>query len=139
MTNHPSKNCLARNMQILQAFFLQDLARFCIKSCKSSTNNEAFLARYKKTCKNLIRKNFKIIFLQDFDHILQRNYVFPQDSCKLCKNSFIFSARLARYVQELVQDLANLRISCKTVFTEINDLPILPKFSCQTFILYGML
>ena len=40
---------------------------------------------------------------------------FLQDSCKLfmcCKKSFIFSTRLARYVQDL-------HICCKTVFTGI--------------------
>ena len=103
----PSKNGLARNMQFLQVFFLARLARSCTKSCKSCTKNEAFLARYEKSCKNLARKFCKIIFLQDFDHILQQNY-FTIFSCKIlarffisCKKSFIFSARLADFVQDL--------------------------------------
>ena len=63
---------------------------------------------------NFARKFCKIIFLQGFDHILQENYL-TIFSCKFlsgffvsCKKSFIFSARLARYVQDLVQDLASL-------------------------------
>ena len=82
-------------------------------SCKSCTKNEAFLARYEKSCKNLARKICKIIFLQDFDQILQENYL-TIFSCKIlarffisCKKSLIFSARLARYVQDLVQELAS--------------------------------
>ena len=54
------------------------------------------------------------MFLQDFDQILQENYL-TIFSCKIlarffvsCKKSFIFSARLARYLQDLVQDLASL-------------------------------
>ena len=115
----------------LASTFLARLARSCTKSCKSCTKNEAFLARYKMSCKNLARKFCKIIFLQDLDHILQENY-FTIFSCKIlarffvsCKKSFIFSARLARYVQDLVQDLASLvrkylqdlHIPCKTIFT----------------------
>ena len=100
-------------------------------SCKSCTKNEAFLAKHKKSCKNLARKICKIIFLQELDQILQENYL-TTFSCKIlarflisCKKSFIFSARLSRYVQDLVQDLASLarkylqdlHISCKKVFT----------------------
>ena len=59
-------------------------------SCKCCTKNEAFLARYKKSCKNLARKNCKIIFLQDIIKILQDNYlakfsckIFLQDACNI--------------------------------------------------------
>ena len=95
------KNCLARNIQIWQVFFLQDL-----------TQNLASLALKMKLflqdMKNLARKFCKIIFLQDFDQTMQENYptIF---SCKIlarffvsCKKSFIFSVRLARHVQDLV-------------------------------------
>ena len=102
------------NYQNLASIFLARLARSCTKSCKSCTKQEAFLARYEKSCKNLARKICKIIFLQDFDQILQENYL-TIFSYKIlarffvsCKKSFIFSARLARYVQDLVQDLASL-------------------------------
>ena len=92
----PSKNHLARNIHILQVFFLQDLAQ-----------NLASLALKMKfflqDMKNLARKICKIIFLQDFDQILQENYL-TIFSCKIlarffisCKKSFIFSARLARF------------------------------------------
>ena len=109
-----SKNRLARNMQILQVFFLQDLqdlasiflarfARSCTKSCKSCTKNEAFLARYEKSSKTLARKICKIIILQGLIKILQENYP-ATFSCKIlarffisCKKSFIFSVRLARF------------------------------------------
>ena len=68
--------------------------------------------------------------MQDFHQTLQE--IILQLSCKIlarffisCKKSFIFSVRLARYVQDLVQDLASLQekylqdlqISCKMVFT----------------------
>ena len=36
----------------------------------SCTKNEAFLARYKKSCKNIAKNIHKVIFLQDFDQIL---------------------------------------------------------------------
>ena len=61
-----------------------------------------------KSCK----KNFKILFLQHFDQILQDNHLIIF-CCKIlarfcisCKKSYIFSARFARYVQDLMQDLA---------------------------------
>ena len=73
-------------------------------SCNSCTKNEAFLARYKTFCKNLARKNCKIVFLQDLIKILQENYL-ANFSCKIlarfcisCKKSFIFNARLARFI-----------------------------------------
>ena len=71
-------------MQVLQTFF-ERLARSCTKSCKSCAKSEAFLAR----------KNCKIIFVLDFIKILQE---------KLNILQFV----LARYVRDLVQDLANL-------------------------------
>ena len=63
--------------------------------------------------RKLARKNCKIIFLQDLIKIFQENHL-GNCSCKIltrffifCKKSFIFSARLV-YLQDLVQDLANL-------------------------------
>ena len=103
----PSKNRLARNIQMLQVFFLQDLAQ---NLASLALKMKLFL----QDMKNLARKFCKIIFLQDFDQILQEDYL-TIFSCKIlarifvsCKKSFIFSARLARYVQDLVQDLASL-------------------------------
>ena len=52
----------------------------------------------------------KTVFLQDLIKILQENY-FVIISCKIflsCKKDFIFSIRLARYVQDLVQELISL-------------------------------
>ena len=84
-----------------------------------------------KNLARILQEKFVINFLQDFGQILQENYL-TFFSCKIharffisCKKSFIFSARLARYVQDLVQDLASLaknylqdlHISCETVFT----------------------
>ena len=118
----PSKNRLARNNYVnLASIFL---ARSYTKSCKSCTKNEAFLARYQKSCKNLARQSCNIIFLQDFDLILQDNYL-TIISYKIlakffvsCKKSFIFSARLARYVQDLVQDLARKIVARFTYFLQ---------------------
>ena len=84
----PSKNRLERNMQILQVFFLQDLQDLASLALK--------MKLFLQDMKNLARKICKIIFLQD--------------SCKIfisCNKSFIFSAKLARYVQDLVQDLTS--------------------------------
>ena len=79
------------------------------KSCKSCTKNEAFLARYKKSLKNLARQfSCKIVIKSCKKIILQ---FFLEDFCMsfyILHKNFIFSARLARYVQYLVQDLANL-------------------------------
>ena len=78
----------------------------CVRKWRVLANpvtNEAFLTRYKKSCKNLARKNCKIIFLQDLIKILQENYL-ANFSCKVLarffisyKKSFIFSAKLARF------------------------------------------
>ena len=84
----------------MQVFFAR-LARSCTKSCESCTKNEAFLARYEESWKNLARKICSIIFLRDFDQILQEIYL----TVFLARKVFIFSARLVRYVQDLVQDL----------------------------------
>ena len=116
MPANPSKIGLARNILILQVFFLQDLqdlalnlARSCTKSCKSCTKNEAFLAR--KIC--------KIIFMQDFDQILQENYL-TIFSCKIlarffisCKKSFILSERLARFCIRSCKSCIRSCKSCK--------------------------
>ena len=67
-------------------------------SCKSYTKNEAFLARYKISCKDFASKICKIIFAR-FRSNLARKL-----SCKIvktCKKSFIFSARLARFSEDL--------------------------------------
>ena len=68
-------------------------------SCKSGGKNEAFLARYKKSCKIFARKDSKN-FLARFDNNLATklscNFVL-QDFCNVftsCKKSFILSARL---------------------------------------------
>ena len=81
-----------------------------------------FLQEVKKSCKDLVRKNCKIIFLQDMIKILQENnlvaiaiaiflaislqdYLFFARKalrlwCKTCK--------IATYVKDLMQDLASL-------------------------------
>ena len=81
------------NIHILQVFFLQDL--------QDLTQNLASLALKIK------------LFLQDMKNlarILQEKYL-TIVSCKILARfflSYIFSARLARYVQDLVQNLASL-------------------------------
>ena len=60
--------------------------------------------------------------MQDLIKIFQENYL-ANFSCKIlarffisCKKSFIFSAKFARYVQDLAQDLASLvrkYLACK--------------------------
>ena len=93
---------------------LQEICKSCkfflARFCKSCTKNEAFLARYKRSCKNLARKNCKIVFLQDLIKLLQENYL-VKFSCKIlarvfvsCKKSFI----LVQDLQDLVLDLASL-------------------------------
>ena len=83
-------------MQILQVFFLARLARSC---------TEAFL---EKSCKNLARKICKISFLQDFDQILQENYL-QIFSCKTLQDFSVLQEKLhfstgktARFVQDLM-------------------------------------
>ena len=99
----PSKNRLVRIIHILQVFFLQDLQDLAQNLASLALKMKLFLSRYEKSCKNLARKFCKIVFLQEFDHILQENYL-TNFSCKFlarffvsCKKSFIFSARLARF------------------------------------------
>ena len=78
----PSKNRLARNIQILQVFFLQDLAQ----------NLASFALKMKlflQDMKNLARKLSYNFFLQDFCEIF----------CIL-QEKLHFSARLARFVQD---------------------------------------
>ena len=74
----PNKNRLARDTQILQGFFLQDLQDLAISLASLKSCLTVF------SCKILAR-----FFIS-------------------CKKSFIFSARLARYVQDLMQDLARV-------------------------------
>ena len=76
-------------------------------------------SRYNLQHNNIIiiqRKKLQDSFLARFDQILKENYL-TMFSCKIiarffisCKKSFIFifSARLARYVQDLVKDPASL-------------------------------
>ena len=103
-------------------YFSGKTCKICIKSCKTCTKNEAFLARIENFAlilQELARKNCKISFLPDFNHILQ---FFLASTCKIsarffnsCKKSFIFSARLARFLQDLAQDLATCKKNaCKT-------------------------
>ena len=81
------------------------------KSCKSCTKNKIFLQHV-----NILQDSCKIFqdnFLQDFDQIFEEKYFtfFLQKFWKIfisCIQSFIFSARLARYVQVLMQDLESL-------------------------------
>ena len=101
------KQRLARNIQILQEIFLQDLQDLAINLASLALKMKLFLQDIKD-----LTRNRKIIFLQDFDQILRENYFtfFLQKSCKIfisCIKTFIFSARLARYVQDLMQDLAS--------------------------------
>ena len=94
LATNPSKNRLARNIQILQVFSLQDVQNLALNLASLCTKNEASLARYEKSC--------KIIFLQEFDKILQETYL--TIFCKIarffksCKKSFILSASLARKI-----------------------------------------
>ena len=111
------------------------LARSCAKSCtcdiscKSCTKNKAFLARYKVSCKDLARKNRKIIFLQDLIKILQEKVTFLQIFLTRFLQDFSYLARKASFLvqdlQDLARDLASLArkiltrfayISCKTFF-----------------------
>ena len=82
----PSKNRLTRNIHILQVFF-----------CKLCTKNEAFLARYEKSCKKILQDSYfsckiliisckKIIlqfflarFLQDFSYLARNTSFLMQD------------------------------------------------------------
>ena len=130
---HPSKNRLARIYPNLASIFLARLARSCTKSCKSCTKNEAFPARYEKSCKNLARKICKIIFLQDLIKILQKPYL-ANFSCKVlarfftsCKKSLFLvqdlqdMCKISRKILQASQEkyLQDLHISCKMVFTGI--------------------
>ena len=106
-----------------------DFARSCTESCTYLASlalkniNEAFLARYKNSLKNLASKVCKIIFLQEFHQILQETYLtifscknkllqenyLANISCKIlasifisCKKSFIFSARLVSLARKIL-------------------------------------
>ena len=76
----------------------------------------------------------QVFFLQDLHDLIFQDNSF---SCKVitklfisCKESFIFSVRLARCMQDLMQDLAvlqeenlqDLHISCKMVFSRHDQL-----------------
>ena len=117
-------NHLAKKYANLASTFLARLARSCTKSCtyiscKCYTKHEAFLARSKKSCNDLARKiTAKIIFLQDFDQILQQNTlaIFLARSlqdllatsckCKICKICARFDARSCKFCK---------RNTCKTL------------------------
>ena len=87
---------------------MQDLALKLaqISQVLNCTKNEAFLARNKKSCK----KKCKTIFLQECDQILQENYLkfFSFKTFYILQENLQFSAKLVRYVQDLVQDLASV-------------------------------
>ena len=128
----PSKNHLARKMQVLQGFFLEALNLTSL-----AQKMKLFLQELKNLTlilKELARKNCKIIFLQDMIKMLQENYlaIFLASSCKIsarffnsCKKSFIFNARLARSSARSCKSckrnsckfLQDLHFSCKIVFT----------------------
>ena len=56
-TTQPSKNRLARNLQILQVFFLQDLQGFALTLASLALKTKLFLQDAdEKSCKNLARK-----------------------------------------------------------------------------------
>ena len=53
-------------------------------SCKSCTKNEAFLARYKKPCKNLTRQNYLAKYSCKILQVLQEKFLQDLDtSCKM--------------------------------------------------------
>ena len=65
---------LARNIQILQVFFLQDLQDLALNIASLALKMKLVLQDIKilqESCKKIL----KIIFLQDFDQILQKNYL----------------------------------------------------------------
>ena len=79
----PSKNRLAKNIEILQVFFLQDLQGLALNLASFALKMKLFL----QDMKNLVRKNCKIIFLQDFIlQVLQEKYL--QDFHISCKTVF---------------------------------------------------
>ena len=113
---------MQENYANLASIFLARIARSCTKSC---IKNEAFLAKYK----NLARKNFKIIFLQDLIKILQENYlafylaIFLQDFLYLARKASFLAQDLqgmCTILSKILQDkyLQDLYVSCKTVFNE---------------------
>ena len=101
----PSKNRLAK--------VCKSCKYFSCKTCQTLHQNEAFLARSKKTCTDLARKIEQDNFLARFDQILQEMYVscsvFLQDQC----NIFCF-------LQE------KLHLKCKTFM-------ILARFSARSY------
>ena len=117
----PSKNHLARNIQILQVFFLQDLQDLAQNLARCALKMKLFLQDIKslqESHKKIMQDIFLARFLSNLARKLSYNF-FLQDSCKIfvsCKKSFIFSARLARYVQDLVLDLASLARKILTRF-----------------------
>ena len=115
--------------------FLAGPVRSCTDFASLAPKMKLFLQDSKilqESCKNKLQDNFPARFWSNLARILFYNY-FTIISCKLLaikifhilQKSFIFSARLARYVQDLAQNLTSLArknlkdlyISCKTVFT----------------------
>ena len=92
-------------MQVLQTFFAR-LARSCTKLCKCCAKNETFLARSKKSCKNLTRKKCKTIFLQDLIKILQENHlaIFPARFLQ----DILYFARKASFLVQDLQDMCKI-------------------------------
>ena len=65
-----SKNHLARKMQVLQEYFLQDLQDLALNLVSLTLKMKLFLQELKNpalTLQELARKMCKIIFLQDFN------------------------------------------------------------------------
>ena len=86
---------------------LQEISKPCkYFSRKSCTKNEAFLARYEKSCKNLARKICRISFLQNFHQILQENYL-TTFSCKFLAR-FLYLARKASILVQDLQDMCKM-------------------------------
>ena len=100
-------------MQILQVFFLQDLARSCIKSCTCLASLALKMKLFLQdiyTLARILQENSKIRFLQDLITILQENYL-ANVSCTILAR-FLYLTRkasfLAQDLQNLVQDFASL-------------------------------
>ena len=67
----PGKNHLARSIQVLQVFLLQDLQDLALNLVSLALKMKLFLQELKNLAlilQELARKNCKIIFLQDMLH-----------------------------------------------------------------------
>ena len=124
----PSKNRLARNIQILQVFFLQDLQDLALNLASLALKMKLFLQDMKnlarilqdkfsrlfcrkiliKSCKKIILQFFLARFLQDFFHLARKASFLVQDLQDMCKIQ-------CKILQE--NNLRDVHVSCKTVFT----------------------